>query len=65
MTVFTLSWATTDLGYSKETFIDAVVLYSFLPFIPISALIADKIGRENVGLCYYCNRFFGFSFLIF
>jgi hypothetical protein len=32
----------------------------FLPFIPISALIADKNRRENVGLCYYCNRFFGF-----
>jgi hypothetical protein len=60
MTVFTLSWATTDLGYSKETFIDAVVAGLFCHLFRF-LLIADKIGApKNVGLCYYCNRFFIF-----
>lgn len=48
MTVFSLSWATSDLGYSKRDFL-VIQMFSvlfFAAFIPISALIADKIGRR-------------------
>jgi metabolite-proton symporter len=50
MTVFTLSWATSDLGFTKR---DALLiqLFSvlfFAIFIPISALVADKIGRRKI-----------------
>jgi metabolite-proton symporter len=50
MTVFTLSWATSDLGFTKR---DALLiqLFSvlfFALFIPISALVADKIGRRKI-----------------
>jgi MFS family permease len=46
MTVFTLSWAT--LGYSKFS-INAVVFgIVFAFFIPVSALIADRIGRRKM-----------------
>jgi hypothetical protein len=41
MTVFTLSWATSDLGYSKRIFCLMQVLIFFRFFIPVSALIAD------------------------
>ncbi len=48
MTVFTLSWATTELGFSRRDFL-IMQLFSVLCFgisIPISAIIADKIGRR-------------------
>ncbi|MBS7233252.1 MHS family MFS transporter [Flavobacterium psychroterrae] len=50
MTVFTLSWATSDLGFTKR---DALLiqLFSvlfFAIFIPVSALVADKIGRRKI-----------------
>ncbi|PRZ23976.1 MFS transporter [Flavobacterium granuli] len=50
MTVFTLSWATSDLGFTKR---DALLiqLFSvlfFALFIPISAIVADKIGRRKI-----------------
>jgi MFS family permease len=49
MTVFTLSWATSDLGYSKRIFLlmqlFSVLFFAF--FIPVSALIADRIGRRK------------------
>jgi MFS family permease len=64
MTVFTLSWATSDLGYSKEIFINAVVFgIVFAFFIPVSALIADRIGRRKM-LIYATTIivFFGFVF---
>ncbi len=68
MTVFTLSWATTDLGYSKRDFL-LMQLFAVLFFagcIPISALIADKIGRRKT-LVYVTIAigFFGFSFSYF
>lgn len=50
MTVFTLSWATSDLGYEKRDFL-LIQLFSvlfFALFIPISALVADKLGRRKV-----------------
>lgn len=50
MTVFTLSWATSDLGYEKRDFL-LIQLFSvlfFALFIPISAVVADKIGRRKM-----------------
>jgi metabolite-proton symporter len=50
MTVFTLSWATSDLGFTKR---DALLIQLFSVlffgiFIPISAVVADKIGRRKI-----------------
>lgn len=68
MTVFTLSWATSDLGFTKR---DALLiqLFSvlfFALFIPISALVADKIGRRRM-LIYttIVIAIFGFFFSYF
>lgn len=50
MTVFTLSWATSDLGFTQREAL-LVQLFSvlfFAIFIPISALVADKIGRRKI-----------------
>ena len=50
MTVFTLSWATTSLHYSKTSFLIAQMI-SMLFFgvgIPLSAVIADRFGRANM-----------------
>jgi len=50
MTVFTLSWATSDLGYEKRDFL-LIQLFSvlfFAFFIPVSAVVADKIGRRKM-----------------
>ena len=68
MTVFTLSWATSDLGYSKRDFL-LIQLFSvlfFALFIPISALVADKIGRRKI-LIYTSAAIalFGFTFSYF
>src|SRR5690606_31909796 len=48
MTVFALSWGTSSLGYTRETFLVAQ-LFAVLFFaltIPISALFADRHGRK-------------------
>ncbi|CAM2992247.1 MFS transporter [Flavobacterium frigoris] len=68
MTVFTLSWATSDLGYSKRDFL-LMQLFSvlfFALFIPVSALIADRIGRRKM-LIYttIAIALFGFVFSLF
>jgi metabolite-proton symporter len=50
MTVFSLSWATTDLGYTRRDFL-IIQLFSVLFFgisIPVSALLADRFGRRFV-----------------
>jgi MFS family permease len=50
MTVFTLSWSTTGLGYSRHDLL-VMQLFSVLFFgiaIPISALLADRFGRKYV-----------------
>jgi MFS family permease len=66
MTVFTLSWATSDLGYSKGFSINAVVFgIVFRVFIPVSALIADRIGRRKCLLCHNGHRFFWFCLFFF
>ena len=68
MTVFTLSWATSDLGYSKRDFLlmqlFSVLFFAF--FIPISALVADKIGRRKMLIiATTAIAIFGFSFSFF
>ena len=48
MTVFTLSWATTHLGFSRREFLTmqlGAVLF-FGATIPISALLSDRYGRK-------------------
>ncbi|WP_259070391.1 MFS transporter [Mucilaginibacter sp. X4EP1] len=50
MTVFTLSWGTTALHYSKSNFL-IMQMISMLFFglgIPVSALLADKYGRSKM-----------------
>jgi MFS family permease len=62
MTVFTLSWATWIWVIQKFS-INAVVFgIVFAFFIPVSALIADRIGRRKCLLCHNGHRF-GFAFL--
>jgi MFS family permease len=68
MTVFTLSWATSDLGFVKR---DALLmqLFSvlfFALFIPISAVVADKIGRRKIlQIATAAIAIFGFTFSFF
>ncbi|MDG2431354.1 MFS transporter [Flavobacterium sp.] len=68
MTVFTLSWATSDLGYSKRDFL-LMQLFSvlfFALFIPISAVLADKVGRRKMLItATTAIAIFGFSFSYF
>ena len=65
MTVFSLSWATTDLGYSRRDFL-IMQLFSVLFFgisIPVSAVLADKFGRRMVLIVLsVCIAIFGLSF---
>ncbi|TAM09818.1 MAG: MFS transporter [Nevskiaceae bacterium] len=50
MTVFTLSWGTRELGYSRNLFLilQMVAVLCFAIGIPISARLADRIGALNV-----------------
>jgi MFS family permease len=65
MTVFTLSWATSDLGYEKRDFL-LIQLFSvlfFAFFIPVSAIVADKIGRHKMLIIATISiAIFGFFF---
>lgn len=47
MTVFTLSWGTSQLGYERQDFLmmQIVGVLFFGALIPISAVIADRVGR--------------------
>lgn len=50
MTVFALSWGTNSLHYAKADFL-VWQMVSMLPFaigVPLSALVADKIGRRTM-----------------
>ena len=59
MTVFTLSWATSSLGYSRQSFLQLqlIAVLFFALFIPIAAKISDSKGRTtaltwgSVGIC--------------
>ena len=49
MTVFTLSWGTTALGYTRQQFL-MIQLFGILFFaltIPLSAVLADRHGRRR------------------
>ena len=50
MTVFTLSWGTSKLGYTREQFLlmQMVAVLFFALTIPISAVLADRYGRRRV-----------------
>lgn len=49
MTVFTLSWGTRELGYSREAFLvmQMIGVLFFALTIPASALLADRFGRQR------------------
>lgn len=68
MTVFSLSWATTHLGFSRREFL-IIQLFSILFFIigiPVSAVLADRFGRKKVlTLISALILLFGFSFAFF
>jgi MFS family permease len=68
MTVFSLSWATTDLGFSRRDFL-IIQLFSILFFvvgIPVSAILADKLGRKRIlVIISIFILFFGFTFSFF
>lgn len=68
MTVFSLSWATTNLGFSRRDFL-IIQLFSILFFmagIPISAKLADLWGRRKVLLIISgCIAIFGITFSFF
>lgn len=68
MTVFTLSWATTDLGFSRRDFL-IIQLFSVLFFmiaIPVSALLADRFGRRLILVTIsLLIAFFGLFFSFF
>jgi metabolite-proton symporter len=62
MTVFTLSWATTRLGYSRERYlmVQLVGVAFFAATIPVSAWLADRYGRRAVLLvATACTGAFG------
>ena len=68
MTVFTLSWATSDLGIVKRDglLIQLFSVLFFAIFIPISAVVADKIGRRKMLiLATAAIAIFGFFFSFF
>ena len=49
MTVFALAWGTTSLGYSRQEFL-LIQLFGILFFaftIPLSAILADRVGRRR------------------
>ena len=60
MTVFALSWGTSALGYSRDTFLklQLVAILFFALTIPLSALIADRGRRRtaiwmNIGIALF------------
>ncbi len=50
MTVFSLSWGTTELGYTRPHFLlmQMIGVLFFAAAIPVSALLADRLGRLEV-----------------
>ena len=48
MTVFALSWGTSNLGYTRETFLELqmISMVFFALTIPLSAVLADHYGRR-------------------
>jgi MFS family permease len=50
MTVFSLSWGTSALGYARQEFLilQMIGVLFFAATIPISALLADRYGNRSV-----------------
>ena len=68
MTVFSLSWATTHLGFSRRDFliIELFAILFFVIGIPLSAVLADRFGRKLVLLLVSAAiALFGLSFSYF
>lgn len=68
MTVFSLTWGTTELNYTRNEFlvVQLISIVFFALTIPISALIADKVGRRTtlIGVSVAITLYgFGFSSL--
>jgi metabolite-proton symporter len=68
MTVFSLSWATTHLGFSRRDFliIELFAILFFVIGIPLSAVLADRFGRKlMLLLASLAIGLFGLSFSYF
>ena len=65
MTVFTLSWGTSALQYPRESMLIAqmVSMFFFAIGIPISAVLADRRGRNNM-LIASCIGIFVFGLFL-
>ncbi|SDC10620.1 metabolite-proton symporter [Acinetobacter boissieri] len=65
MTVFALNWGTTALGYTRGDFLKMQLFATifFAAFIPLSALLAEKIGRKttSAAMCVL-TAVFGLAF---
>jgi len=50
MTVFTLSWGTTELGFARQEFLllQMIGVLFFATTVPLSALGADRFGRRRM-----------------
>jgi len=64
MTVFTLSWGTSHLGFTREQFLLMQLLgvVFFALTIPLSAVLADRYGRRRI-LLLATAGIIGFGFL--
>ncbi|MES3017911.1 MAG: MFS transporter [Bacteroidota bacterium] len=65
MTVFTLSWGTAELDYPKSQFliIQMISMLFFAIGIPLSAILADRYGRNNMLIAAtICIMIFGLVF---
>ena len=68
MTVFSLSWGTSDLGFSRRDFliIELFAIVFFMIGIPVSASLADRFGRKQILLIVsIAIALFGLSFSYF
>jgi metabolite-proton symporter len=68
MTVFSLSWGTSMLHYSRENFLIAqmISMVFFAIGVPLSAVIADRKGRSNMFIASSIGIFiFGLFFSTF
>ncbi|AOA59244.1 MFS transporter [Acinetobacter larvae] len=64
-TVFALNWGTTELKYSRNDFLklQLVATFCFAAFIPLSAICAEKFGRQatSIAVCI-ASAIFGLVF---
>ncbi|MCF9000258.1 MFS transporter [Acinetobacter nectaris] len=68
MTVFSLNWGTTALGYSRDVFLkmQLIATLGFAAYIPISAVLSEKFGRKKTSICIcIISIFFGLVFSYF